>query len=151
MLYPSASSWESHHKRCAKAGISGPEMVLSTMAVGLVIDVWRNGPTENIHCGKRGPSDAAMFAELTSLHDQAVKTLAAGDCPIGLLEFEDHLLDRGRPWAGTGGKTLKDLAQVGQYEQCPPPGLSLRQHDPISFRCRPITSAVVCERLVGQR
>jgi hypothetical protein len=84
-------------------------MVLSAMAVSLVIDVWRNGPTEDMHCGRRGPSDAAMFAESTSPHYQAVKTLAAGDRPIGLLEFEDHLLDRERSWAGTGGKTLKDL------------------------------------------
>ena len=61
----------------------------------------------------------AMFAESTSLHDQAVKALAVGDRPIGLLEFEDHLLDRGRPWAGTGGKTLKDLGYgfLGQYRR----------------------------------
>jgi len=55
----------------------------------------------------------------TSLHDQAVKALAAGDRPIGLLEFEDHLLDRGRPWAGTGGKALNDLGYgfLGQYRR----------------------------------
>jgi hypothetical protein len=41
------------------------------MAVGLVIDVWRHGPVEDMHCGKRGPDDAAMFAESTSLHEQA--------------------------------------------------------------------------------
>ena len=89
------------------------------MAVGLVIDVWRNGPVEDMHCAKRGPSDAGMFAESASLHDQAVKALAAGDRPIGLLEFESHLLDRGRPWAGTGGKTLKDLGYgfPGQYHR----------------------------------
>ena len=112
-------SWESHRERCAKAGISGPEAVVSAMAVGLVIDVWRNGPVEDMHCAKRGPGDAAMFAESTSLHDQATKALAAGDRPIGLLEFEDHLLDRGRPWAGTGGKTLKDLGYgfLGQYRR----------------------------------
>ena len=113
------SSWESHRERCAKAGISGPGAVLSAMAVGLVIDVWRNGQAEDMHCAKRGPGDAAMFAESTSLHDQAVKALAAGDRPTGLLEFEDHLLDRGRPWAGTGGKTLKDLGCgfLGQYRR----------------------------------
>jgi hypothetical protein len=89
------------------------------MAVGLVIDVWRNGPVEDMHCAKRGPSDAGVFAESTSLHDQAAKALAAEDRPIGLLEFEDHLLDRGRPWAGTGGKTLKDLGYgfLGQYRR----------------------------------
>jgi hypothetical protein len=89
------------------------------MAVGLVIDVWRNGPAEDMHCAWRGPSDAGMFAESTSLHDQAVNALAAGNRPIGLLEFEDHLLDRGRPWAGTGGKTLRDLGYgfLGQYRR----------------------------------
>jgi len=112
------NSWESHSERRAKAGISGPEAVVSAMAVGLVIDVWRNGPVEDMHCAKR-PSDAGMFAESTSLHDQAVKALTAGDRPIGLLEFENHLLDRGRPWAGTGGKTLKDLGYgfLGQYHR----------------------------------
>jgi hypothetical protein len=112
-------TWESHRERCAQAGISGPEAVLSAMAVGLVIDVWRNGPVEDMHCAKRGPSDAAMLAESTSLHDQAVKALAAGDRPVGLLEFEDHLLDRGRRWAGTGDKTLKDLGYgfLGQYRR----------------------------------
>ena len=41
----------------------------------------------------------------------------AGNRPIGLLEFEDLLLDRQRPWAGTGGKTLKDLGYgfLGPY------------------------------------
>ncbi len=89
------------------------------MAVGLVIDVWRNGPVEDMHCAERGPGDAGMFAESTSLHDQAVKALAAGDRPAGLLDFEDHLLDRGRPWAGTGGKTLNDLGYgfLGQYRR----------------------------------
>lgn len=113
------SSWESHCERCAKAGISGPKAVVSAMAVGLVIDVQRNGPVEDMYCAKRGPSDAAMFAESTSLHDQAIKALAAGDRPIGLRQFEDHLLDRGRPWVGTGGKTLKDFGYrfLGQYRR----------------------------------
>jgi hypothetical protein len=62
-----------------------------------------------MHCGKRGPADAAMFAESSALHDWAVTALTADNRPIGLLEFEEHLLDRERPWAGTGGKTLKDL------------------------------------------
>ena len=113
------SAQEAYRERHGKADISGHEAVVSAMAVGLVIDVWRNGPVEDMHCGKRGPSDAAMFAESTSLHDQAVTTLTAGNRPIGLLEFEDHLLDRERPWAGTGGKTLTDLGYgfLGQYRR----------------------------------
>jgi hypothetical protein len=54
------SSWESHSERCAKAGISGAQAVMTAMAVGLVIDVWRNGPVENMHCAQRGPSDAEI-------------------------------------------------------------------------------------------
>jgi hypothetical protein len=92
------SSQQAYRERYGKADISGHEAVVSAMAVGLVIDVWRNGPV-----------DAAMFAESTSLHEQAVTALTARNRPIGLLEFEDHLLDRERPWAGTGGKTLKAL------------------------------------------
>ena len=113
------SSQEAYRGRRAPTDISGHQAVVSAMAVGLVIDVWRNSPVEDMHCGKRGPSDAAMFAESTSLHDRAVTALAAGNRPIGLLQFEGHLLDRQRPWAGTGGKTLLDLGYgfLGQYRR----------------------------------
>jgi hypothetical protein len=112
-------SREAYQERYGKADISGHDATVSAMAVGLVINTWRNGPVEEMHCGKRGLDDAAIFAESTSLHDQAVRALTAGSRPIGLLEFEDHLLDRGRPWAGTGGKTLKDLGYgfLGQYRR----------------------------------
>ena len=112
-------SLEAYQERFGKADISGHDATVSAMAVGLVIDTWRNGPVEDMHCGKRGPHDAAMFAESTSLHDHAVTALTAGNRPVGLLEFEDHLLDRERPWAGTGGKTLKDLGYgfLGQYRR----------------------------------
>ena len=114
-----STSWESHPERCADAGISGPGAVVSAMAVGLVINVWRNGPVEDMHASKRGPTDAVMFAESTSLHDKAVETLTADDRAMRLLEFEEHLLDRRRPWAGTGGKTIKDLGHgfLGQYDR----------------------------------
>jgi hypothetical protein len=113
------SSQEAYRGRGAQAEICGHEAAVSAMAVGLVIDVWRNGPVEDMHCGKRGPHDAAMFVESTSLHDRAVTALTAGNRPMGLLEFEDHLLDRERPWAGAGGKTLKDLGYgfLGPYRR----------------------------------
>ena len=113
------SSQQAYHGRGAQAEISGREAVVSAMAVGLVIDVWRNGPVEDMHCGKRGPDDAAMFAESTSLHEQAVTALTAANRPVGLLQFEEHLLDRERPWAGLGGKTLNDLGYgfLGQYRR----------------------------------
>jgi hypothetical protein len=112
-------SREAYQERYGKTYISGHDATVSAMAVGLVIDVWRNGPVEDMHCGKRGPDDAAMFAESTSLHDRAVTALTAGNRPVRLLEFEEHLLDRERPWAGTGGKTLKDLGYgfLGQYRR----------------------------------
>ena len=113
------TSQQAYHARGGQAEISGHEAVVSAMAVGLVIDVWRNSPVEDMHCGKRGPDDAVIFAESTSLHDRAVTALTAANRPIGLLQFEDHLLDRQRPWAGTGGKTLKDLGYgfLGQYRR----------------------------------
>ncbi|GAA1937372.1 hypothetical protein GCM10009754_00500 [Amycolatopsis minnesotensis] len=84
-----------------------------------MIEVWRNGPVENMHASRRGPSDAAMFAESTALHQEAVKALTARKRGYGLLDFERHLLDRERPWAGAGGRTLTDLGYgfLGDYKQ----------------------------------
>ena len=108
---------ERHAQRCEEAGITDPDAIVNAMAVGLVIEVWRNGPVEDMHASQRGPSDAAMFAESTALQAEAVKALTADKREFGLLRFERHLLDRTRPWAGTGGKTLKDLGYgfLGQY------------------------------------
>jgi hypothetical protein len=112
-----ASLGDLHVQRCADAGISGPEAIVNAMAVGLVIEVWRNGPVEAMHGSRRGPDDAAMFAESTALHSEAVEALTANNRVFGLLGFERHLLDRKRPWAGTGGRTLKDLGTgfLGHY------------------------------------
>lgn len=102
-----------------EVGISGYDAVLSAMAVGLVIEVWRNSPVEDMHAGRRGPSDAAMFAESTDLHRHAVKALIARNRSTGLLEFEDLLLDRSRPWAATGGRNLATLGYgfLGDYRK----------------------------------
>lgn len=91
----------------------------SAAAVGLVIEVWRNSPVENMHAGRRGPSDAAMFAESTALHTAAVTALTTPRPTSGLLGFEEHLLDRNRPWAGSGGRTLSDLGygNLGDYRR----------------------------------
>ncbi|MGW0023860.1 hypothetical protein [Rhodococcus sp. NPDC003383] len=87
------------------------------MAVGLVEDVWRNGPVEGMHGSKRGPSDTTMFAESTALHTHAVEALSSPDRVHGLLDFEQHLLDRERVWACTDGRTLKELGygHLGAY------------------------------------
>ena len=110
---------ESHHERCAAVGIAGTDGMLNATAVGLVIDVWRNGPVEDMHASKRGPSDAAMFAESTELHGEAVKALTAANRAFGLIDFEKHLLDRTRPWAGSGGRTLAELGRghLGAYRR----------------------------------
>ena len=110
---------EDHAERCREAGIVDPDAMLSAAAVGLVIEVWRNGPVEDMHAGRRGPSDAAMFAESTALHASAVTALTAPNRKVGLLDFEEHLLDRDRPWAGTGGRTLPDLGYgfLGDYRR----------------------------------
>ncbi|WP_326550243.1 hypothetical protein [Micromonospora sp. NBC_01813] len=85
---------ELHAERCAQATITGPDAVVNAAGVGLVIEVWRNGPVEDMHAGRRGPSDAAMFAESTALHGEAVKALTAVNRAPGLIDFEEHLLDR---------------------------------------------------------
>ncbi|MFB4269639.1 hypothetical protein [Nonomuraea sp. GTA35] len=100
---------ELHSHRCEEAGIVGAEAMVNAMAVGLVIEVWRNSPVEAMHASQRGPDDAAMFAESTALHDRAVFALREEDRAFALIDFERHLLDRTRPWAGTEGKTLKEL------------------------------------------
>jgi len=108
---------EHHARRCAEEKIIGADAITSAMAVGLVIEVWRNSPVESMHASRRGPSDAAMFAESTALHEKAIKVLTAENVVYALFDFEEHLLDRTRPWAGTGGRTLRDLGYgfLGQY------------------------------------
>jgi hypothetical protein len=60
-----------------------------------------------------------MFAESTSLHTVALKALTSNNRIWGLYDFEDHLLDRTRPWAGTNGKTLQELGYgfLGEYRR----------------------------------
>ena len=65
---------------------------------------------------RRHTTDAAHRRK-SPVTKQSVTALTADNRPIGLLELENHLLDRQRTWAGTGGKTLKDLGYgfLGQY------------------------------------
>ena len=108
-----------HVERCERAGVTNRGELLSAAAVGLVVQVWRTSPLEEMHASRRGPSDAAMFAESTALHEVAIAALTAHDRTVGLLDFEEHLLDRERPWAGTGGRTLTDLGYgyLGAYRR----------------------------------
>ena len=110
---------EAQAERCREAGIVGADAMVSAAAVGLVIEMWRTGPVENMHASLRGPSDAAMFAESAALHNAAVTALTVSRRTAGLLDFEEHLLDRNRPWAGAGGRTLPDLGygNLGDYRR----------------------------------
>ncbi|MFE9244970.1 hypothetical protein [Nocardiopsis sp. NPDC006938] len=113
-------SLDAHHiALCEENGILDGEAHAKAKAVGLVIEVWRNGPVENIHASRRGPSDAAMFAESTTLHARALDVTRAEDGATALLDFERLLLERSRVWAGTDGKTLRDLGygHLGAYDQ----------------------------------
>ena len=102
---------ERHLVQRDDVGITGATAVVNAMAVGLVMEVWRNGPVEDMHSSERGPSDAAMFAESTDLHQRAVAAMTANDRIGGLLDFERHVLDRTWPWAGTRGRSLSDLGR----------------------------------------
>lgn len=101
---------ESQWPEWEREGIGPDEdTIVSAAAVGLVETVWRNSPLEDMHAGGglrgRGPSDGEMFAESVALHRVAKAALPR---EFGLLEFEDHLLDRRRPWAA-GGRTLQEM------------------------------------------
>jgi hypothetical protein len=105
-----AAFMESRWPEWEREGIGPDEdTIVSAAAVGLVELVWRNSPLEAMQAGGglrgRGPSDGEMFAESVALHRAATAALPR---PFGLLEFEDHVLDRHRPWAA-GGRTLQDM------------------------------------------
>ncbi|MEV5501611.1 hypothetical protein AB0M50_40075 [Nonomuraea fuscirosea] len=110
---------ELHRQRCEEAGIVDVDAIVNAMAVGLVIEVWRNSPVEDMHAGRRGLDDAAMFAESTALYGRVVLALQE-DLALALVDFERHLLDRKRPWAGTECKTLREIGygRLGVYTQC---------------------------------
>jgi hypothetical protein len=101
---------ESQWSEWEREGI-GPyeESILDAAAVGLVEEVWRNSPLEDMHAGGgmrgRGPTDGEIFAESVALQRVAKAALPR---EYGLLEFEDHVLDRHRPWAA-GGRTLQEV------------------------------------------
>ena len=104
---------------CRENGIQSPDATIEASAVGVVILVWRNSPIEDMHAGRRGPGDAAMFATSTELQLVAAEALRKDDRAWGLLDFEDYLLDRDRPWPATAGRTLADLGygHLGAYRR----------------------------------
>ena len=79
--------------RARQVGVAAAEAVIEAMAVGVVVVVWRNSPVEDMHAGRRGPDDAAMFATSTELQVEAAKALRQSNQAWGLLDFEDYVLD----------------------------------------------------------
>jgi hypothetical protein len=105
------SEWE-------ECGI-GPdgESINEAAALGMVIEVWRNSPLENMHSGKRGPSDGEMFAESVALQRLAREVLESSE-RYGILRFGHHILDRDRLWAG-GERTLQEMGfgYLGEFHK----------------------------------
>lgn len=76
---------ELHAQRCAQAGITGPDAVVNAAAVGLVIEVWRNGPVEDMH--------AVLLDRTRSWAGTGGKTLKYPG--YGFLgEYDRHVKDR---------------------------------------------------------
>jgi hypothetical protein len=80
--------------------------LVNASALGVTRIVWRNGPIENAHAGRRGERnglhDGVMFARNTWVYHQALAALTSKD-PYALYAFEDSLLDRDLIWPGTHG------------------------------------------------
>ncbi|WP_447002335.1 hypothetical protein ACRAKI_21670 [Saccharothrix isguenensis] len=85
-----------------------------------MIEVWRNDPAEAMHASRRGPSDAAMFAESRTLYDHAAVALTAAEQKFGPLDFEQQLLERDRlgrvPVVGCCGMLAEAPLRQGPHE-----------------------------------
>ncbi|MFF5110889.1 hypothetical protein [Streptosporangium sp. NPDC000509] len=97
----------------------GPDegSIMEAAAVGMVIDVWRNSPVEDMHASRRGPTDGEMFAESVALQ-RAAKSVLVSTSPFAIFSLEEHLLNRSRPWAG-GGRTLQEMGygHLGAFQK----------------------------------
>lgn len=109
---------EAEWPRLRARGIGGDrDSLISVAAVGLVVQVWRNSPVEDAHASRRGPSDGEMMAESLHLHAVA-RGFLEGNATFPFLDFERHLLDLDRPWAGTS-RTVKSMlfGHLGRFRQ----------------------------------
>ncbi|WP_327676464.1 hypothetical protein [Kitasatospora sp. NBC_00458] len=84
------------------------EVLVDAAAVGLVADVWRDGPLDAIHAAGTGPTDGEIFAQSVDLYRTArAALLAARDGgPEELLVFQAIASDVRLRWAGGSSFTL---------------------------------------------
>ncbi|MFE4537816.1 hypothetical protein ACFRKB_22465 [Streptomyces scopuliridis] len=95
-------------------------VLVSAAAVGLVADVWREGPLEEIHAADGGPSDGDIFAQSVDLYRRARAALVAArdDGPEVLLAFVAVASDVDLPWAGGSRFALRTVsASVEEFIQ----------------------------------
>ncbi|MFI8080613.1 hypothetical protein ACIF6L_07490 [Kitasatospora sp. NPDC086009] len=84
------------------------EVLVDAAAVGLVADVWRNGPLDATHAAGTGPSDGEIFAQSVDLYRAARAALlsARDGGPEELLVFQAIASDVRLRWAGGSSFTL---------------------------------------------
>ncbi|WP_259470519.1 hypothetical protein [Streptomyces sp. 1114.5] len=84
------------------------EVLVDAAAVGLVADVWRDGPLDAILAAATGPSDGEVFAQSVDLYRAARATLLAArdGGPEELLAFQAIASDVRLRWAGGSSFTL---------------------------------------------
>ncbi|MET8540577.1 hypothetical protein ABZW03_07965 [Kitasatospora sp. NPDC004799] len=84
------------------------EVLVNAAAVGLVADVWRDGPLDAIHAAGAGPSDGEIFAQSVDLYRTARAALLAArdDGPGELVVFQAIASDVRLRWAGGSPFTL---------------------------------------------
>ncbi|GAA1182257.1 hypothetical protein F4556_005412 [Kitasatospora gansuensis] len=84
------------------------EVLVDAAAVGLVADVWRDGPLDAIHAAGTGPSNGEIFAQSVDLYRTArAALLAARDGgPEELFVFQTIASDVRLRWAGGSSFTL---------------------------------------------
>jgi len=96
------------------------DVLVRAAAVGLVADVWREGPLEVIHSAEDGPSDGEIFAQSVDLYRRARAALVAAqdDGPEALLAFVAVASDVDLPWAGGSHFALRTVSDsVAEFVQ----------------------------------
>ncbi|WP_030376328.1 hypothetical protein [Streptomyces rimosus] len=98
----------------------GTDALVSTAAVGLVADAWREGPLDKLHKADDGPSDGEIFAQSVDLYRRAHAALLAArdDGPEMLLAFVAVAADVDLPWAGGSRFALRMASEpIAEFVQ----------------------------------
>ncbi|MFE2596262.1 hypothetical protein ACFXCZ_07105 [Streptomyces sp. NPDC059396] len=106
----------------ARFGIDADDtdVLVSTAAVGLVADAWREGLLAVIHAAGNGPSNGEIFAQSVDLYRRARAALVAArdDGPEVLLAFAAVASDVDLPWAGGSRFALRTVSEsVAEFVQ----------------------------------